>query len=301
MGSELDSIRQALRDDDRVGARRLLTPLLKENATADVWVLAAHAVDARDRKVAFLKRAIALDPWHNEANRLLLKWEEVKPLSSAHIQEPQIANATIFEKKPLEESIRRGPKKSPRRIRWGCVLPLVMSAISAFLTLSMLGMVPGAVALGLRAIGGPERITEINGIPIESLPNAAAIVPASSSGRASNQEVNVLDHGLLHEYTFDAVAGEEYVGYIQFMSLNAYNASRGVVVMTPDGLIATRSCRMLGDRGIMDGASSVTFECAIDQTGTWKVRILGLEGVSVGAYFFGMQQLDAVPDWDLSR
>jgi hypothetical protein len=74
--------------------------------------------------------------------------------------------------------------------------------------------------------------------------------------------------------------------YVQFLSLAANRVSRNVVVLRPDGSNATPTCTQ---DAILQGDNNVTLDCPIDKTGTWKVRILGRDRESVGAYFVGIQ------------
>ncbi len=99
----------------------------------------------------------------------------------------------------------------------------------------------------------------------------------------------MLEPGYVHEYTFAGVHGQEYAIYVQFLSLGANRVSRNVVVLRPDDSDAT-NCQA---DAILQGDNNITLTCPLDATGTWKVRILGRAGESVGAYFVGVQQIQS--------
>jgi hypothetical protein len=76
--------------------------------------------------------------------------------------------------------------------------------------------------------------------------------------------------------------------YVQFLSLSANRVSRNVVLLRPNGSNATGGC----ERGtILQGDNNITLTCVLDTTGTWKIRILGRQGESVGVYFVGVEQM----------
>jgi hypothetical protein len=167
----------------------------------------------------------------------------------------------------------------------------------------MVGLVRGVVTTVTVLTGGPTPVTEYEGIPLEQLEDAPAILPSSHREQigektseedsavtttGGGQDADVLENGYLHEYTFDAVSGNEYAIYVQFLSFAANAVSRNVVVLRPDGTDAGANCQR---DHILEGDNNITYICAIDMTGTWNVRILGRDGESVGAYFIGIERM----------
>ncbi|MFW5709095.1 MAG: hypothetical protein ACOCX5_02625 [Chloroflexota bacterium] len=105
MSEALNQVKRAIRQGDKQQARVLLKPLLKENPSADAWTLAAMVTDTREQAIKCLKRALAIDEWHTDANRMLSQLEQIKSAD-----ERGYAVDTGF-KKELEESQRSAREK----------------------------------------------------------------------------------------------------------------------------------------------------------------------------------------------
>jgi hypothetical protein len=98
---------------------------------------------------------------------------------------------------------------------------------------------------------------------------------------------NVLEPGIVHEHTFTAVSGEEVVVGVQFFSPSANRVNRNIAILDPDD--RETSC----DRNrILQGDNGSMIICDIHKPGTWKMRVLGIEGQSTGAYFVSVDRLE---------
>lgn len=191
---------------------------------------------------------------------------------------------------PPRKRKRKGNGNGMRRI--GCVLSLLMMSGFSLLVLSLTGFIPGGVALLEQLTGGPPPVEEVDGIPIANNPNAIYLLEPSQSQPAITQQQDAIDHGYLHEYTFEARAGEEVVIFVQFLSVGAGNVSANVAVVDPDGVgVNHEVCNNMGEQGFVMGDSNVTLQCLIDMAGTWSVRILGISGETTGTYFLGVESL----------
>lgn len=305
MTQALQDAQAAYQAGDSAQARQLVKQVLKNAPSADAWVLAAKVMDDDAKAITCLKKALALDEWHMEANRLLLKLEDVKPLSEIERQEnarlrAQQAKDTAEVFPPLPEFKREGKLlpyqlREQRQRRWrriGCISLFILQTACGIISVSLIGLLPGVIGTLTQVLGGPPPITEVEGTPIEQVEDAPAVVAPSSSQRAAGRDVDVLDHGYNHEYTFDATQGEVYVGYVQFMSVSASAVAENVRIIDPSGRTASEAvCPFLDEQGLLGGQGNVTFECSINQSGLWRVRILGVQGESTGAYFVGVEKL----------
>lgn len=294
----LEDAAAALEAGDKAQARRLLKPLLKTTPTADAWVLAAQAMTTDEQAIQCLKKALALDEWHKDANRLLLKLEGAKSVTELERERQRTADPPSdplpkIERQPRMMEYQKRERQRRNLRRAGCLMLLLVNGVCGVLSLGLIGAIPGAIGLVDQFLGGPTPIREVNGVPIQDLPDAPVVVPPSQSRTAPEQGVDVLDHGYNHEYVFDAVNGDEVVGYVQFMSVNAAAVPENVRIIDPDELIVADAnvCEFLGEGGLLGGQGNVTFTCRINKTGEWKVRVLGVEGESVGAYFVGVEKL----------
>lgn len=332
MDDQLKQAAEAIKAGNKARARQVLKSVLKDSPSAEAWYLAANAMESNEQAIACLKKALTIDEWHSASNRMLLKLEQVesiitrKPLGSsevptgreddevAPVEKPRTAPvrpvtprkvvtqemaADIqplpdIDRKTRPMAYQRRESGRKMRRRFGCAMLLLLQISCGVLTLGLIGAFPGAVGTLTQFFGGPSPITDLDGTPIRDVPNAAATMQPSQSSVANGRNVDVMDHGYNHEYTFDARAGEEVIGYVQFMSLNAGNVPKNVIILDPDDDLVTSEevCMFLGEEGLLGGEGNVSFTCRINKTGTWKVRILGVQGESIGAYFVGVERLD---------
>lgn len=304
MSADLEPIREALKNGDKAAARKLLPPLLKSQPSADLWTLAAQACESKADGIKCLRKALALDPYHNQANRLLFKWEGPKPPTAEEWDRltAEKARAQLpAELIPLKK-VKRQRKMSPWR--WiGCFSFLLFGMACTLFTFNMVGLISGVFTTASVMLGGPTPVTQWQGTDIGEIRSAAVVIPPSQSEvigepstgddravrtSAGGRDADVLDPGYSHEYQFDAMSGREYAIYIQFLSVGANRVSRNVAVLRPDGSDYTSNCER---DNILQGDNNIAYICNIDSTGTWSVRILGREGESVGAYFVGIERM----------
>lgn len=298
MTADLTPIRAALKDGDKAAARRLLTPILKEQPSADAWTLAAQACDTPDAAIQCLRKALAIDAQHSTANRLLFKLEGAVPPAALEQRAreqaiakqtaetlrqtlPPAANPLVVDKKPQRS---RKPASPWRYV--GCLGGVLLAASFTLIVLNMAGIVSGVWGTISRFTGGAAPVTEVDGVPLARVEDAAYLLPAAQSEPALVRDTDVLDTGLLHEYTFDGVRGREVGIYVQFLSLGANRVSRNVAIVRPDGSDGRRACQQ---ESILEGDNNVVFVCTLDADGLWRVRIVGRDGESVGAYFVGVE------------
>lgn len=330
---DLDPIREALKQGNKEAARRLLAPLLKAQPSAELWTLAALACERQEDGIKCLRRALALDPFHTQANRLLFKWEGPKPPTAdewnrlagdmpapipekdvrratqeakasakpASSSAPLVAPASVVTTVPLKKA-RNTRKRSPWRTV-GCLSFILLGSACSLFTLNMVGLINGMFTTATVLMGGPTPVSQWAGTPLEEVRNAPVVIPPSqsemigeSSGsddvaertRTGGRDADVLDPGYSHEYQFEAREGDSYAIYVQFLSLGANRVSRNVVILRPDGSDATANCER---NTILQGDNNVAYVCDISARGIWKVRILGRQGESVGAYFVGIERM----------
>lgn len=288
-----------IRSDHAISKR--LEDYLQDNAQVTtppgvlVEDLVARAEDEadRDRAIELLKQAIEIDPWHNKANRLLHRLEEVKSLYERPVPapdtEPEIRPLPDLERK-LRPSIQDKRKERHRRwTRLGCLGGILLSMSCTLFTFSIIGVLPGFLSSMIVLLGGPTPVGAVNGVPIEDIPDAVLVVPPSQSKPIVNREMDILANGYNHEYTFDAAVGEEVAVYVQFLSVAANAVSANVAILAPNGQNYVDFCQR--DRILQGGDSNVAFICPISISGVWKVRVLGRNEQSIGAYFVGVERL----------
>jgi len=284
MAANLQPIRDALTAGDKKKAQELLRPLLRQ-PTPELWVLASKACATREQAIDCLRRALALDPYHTDANRLLLKLEGARP---GGIPEPVKVQINEKDLLPLKK-VKRKPVNWTRRIMILLGVFLLGSSCS-LLTLNMIGVVSGPIGLVIQVTGGPKPVTEVEGVPLaQAGDDAVMAVAAAQSEPAQVRDTDVLDNGYLHEYKFDGVEGDTALIYVQFLSLTANRVSRNVAVVAPGGRNIADDCAR--DR-ILQGDNNVTFTCELPRTGEYVIRILGRTNESVGAYFVGVERYD---------
>ncbi len=284
-------IKAALQAGDKKTAQALLLPLLKASPSADLWVLAAKAANTPEQAIDCLRRALALDPYHNEANRLLFKLEGAKPLAE---QQKEQQRQTSAQASAAVSAKALPPLKKPKRkpVNWGrrlliLLLLLVFSGSCTAITLNLVGLITGPITAITIVTGGPQPVNEIGGVPLIDLSDAVMRVEPAQIKPALQRDTNVLDPGYVHGYTFQARIGETYAVYIQFLSLTANRVSRNVALVNPNGRKVVAACQ--SDR-ILEGDNNIALTCEINATGEWMVRVLGRKDESVGVYFIGVEK-----------
>jgi len=291
---DIQKIQQALDAGHKKTASELVKDHLRNDPTADGWYLAATMTSNRDSKIKYLRKALELDEWHTQANRLLHKVEGKAP-------ENPITFETEWNKKtgekPVDEIERQNKsndhqerKKRQRNLtRFGCMFSIMLSMITSTFTMRAVGMIPEFMGTINELIGEPTPVEEFNGVSLEESTDAIYRMQPVVEEVAQQQGVEIMDAGYLHEHTFNARQGEQYAVYVQFLSLSANRVSRNVLLLDPAGNDAQGQCIR---EQILEGDNNVAFICLIHMTGEWRLRILGRDNESVGAYFVGAQKLE---------
>jgi len=88
MSDQLQPINEALTRGDKEEARALLEPILADNPTADIYVLAAKAADTTTEAVPFLQKALELDPNHPQAKPLMAALAPSTPVRPSPVNPP---------------------------------------------------------------------------------------------------------------------------------------------------------------------------------------------------------------------
>lgn len=268
---------------------REIRPLLRTPITENANDLVEKASQTRDRfeAIAYLKRALELDPLHSRANRMLFQLEGAKP-SNATPAEPARPAAPIDDGglQPLKK-VRYKKRRSP----WttlALVCFLLMNATLLLVLLSVIGQ--GGTIMGLvdQVRGTPAPVLEVSGTPAGQVPNLVlTIQPIKAEALRPEVPVSdVLDAGRAHEYSFTGTSGSEALIGIQFFSPSASAVSKHVAIIDPLG--GKRQCYR---DTIIQGEAGVAYICTINVSGEWRIRILGVQGESTGAYVISVDIL----------
>jgi hypothetical protein len=288
--------------------------------SADDYVRLAEQTENREEAIGYLRQALALDAWHAKANRLLIQLEGARPpiqssepqratrgaaeLKSARTPQSVVQVDSATAQPPVSGQAEEAapvealpPLKKPRRKRKRTVWTYITIASIVLLNLTMSLFV--AFALGTDFAGklrnlviGRSPAQTINGTPMQDIPNIALTLTPSYNRDLTDQKTtgDIMVAGDVHEYKFQATAGQELAINVQFISLTAKKVGRNVGIVRPDGTNAENICQR--DSILKDG-SSVVFICKIDKTGLWHVRIYGIVDQSTGAYVVGIQPMDS--------
>jgi hypothetical protein len=165
---------------------------------------------------------------------------------------------------------------------------LLIAASVTLFTLNMVGIISGPITAVTILTGGATPVREIDGVPLHLVEDAPLRVEPAQTELLEARDADVLEPGYEHEYTFTGRADREMAIYVQFLSLAANRVSRNVVLLRPDNSDATSLCQR---DSILQGDNNIALICSLDAAGEWKVRILGREGESVGAYFVGVEAM----------
>jgi len=292
-------IRDALNTGDKKAAQKMLRPLLNNHPTAEMWRLAAQACTTNEKAIECLRRAVALDPFHDGANRLLFKLESAQSMMLVVEEQPsmEMLVAPTHDLVPpwaapdevsKTAEVRQVRRKSHTTRNILLLSLLLLGIAGSVLTLNMIGIISGPITTLTMLMGGAAPVRDIGGVSINEVEAASTLISPSHTERLEGRDTDVLEPGYQHEYTFDGRFGQEAAIYVQFLSLAANRVSRNVVLLRPDGTDATAECT---HDTILRGDNNVALTCVLDASGEWKLRILGREGESVGAYFVGVEQI----------
>lgn len=297
MPTTLQNIQTMIDEGEKKRARQYLKQILKDDPSADAWYLTALAVDDELQKIKCLRHALEIDAFHTPANRLLHQVEGGMPLheqeklkeAEEKRQTRDIVPLEKIEREMKKDRFQRHAERQRRRTRYGCLFSFLLSASCSLFAVSAIGLLPGFIGTVTTLLGGTRPVYDIEGTPIGDRDDAILIMTPAQSNDASNQDVEIMDHGYLHEYKFGAVKNETYAIYVQFMSVSANHVSQNVAIIDPEGSDATEFCER---QRILEGDMGTAFTCQVNASGEWMVRILGVTGESVGAYFVGVEKLD---------
>jgi hypothetical protein len=300
MTDKITKVRAVADAGDTDKAAKMLRWLLQNEPSADAWVLAAEWATDADQQRAYLRKALQLDEWHTQANRLLYKLEGAKPtqeMEAVTLAKDEWARTTGT--KPVREivdaprRVDRFQKQAQRQRFWtrlGCLSAIVFSMSLSIFVFRVFGFINSGALSGIGALfGNPTPVAAIQGTPFAEVAQPYLYMTPSHVEKAVAQDMEILDDGYMHEHFFQANAGQEYAVYVQFLSVNANHVSRNMVVLDPDRQNAMDRC--VSGR-ILEGDNNITLICAIDKSGTWRVRIVGRNTESVGAYFVGVENME---------
>lgn len=302
MTDPIPAIKQALKVNDQKQARQLVRQALKQQPSADLWVMAARLTNNRDQSITCLRKALELDEWHAQANRMLHLIEGSEPEGGLKTPPSDWQNQTG--EKPaaqIQQQARPQTATRQRRRRWrnlGCLFYIILSFSCSMVTMRAVGFSNPVLTTLNTLSGGPTPALEFYGTPLAYYEQAAMQMTPVHIDEASRsatgniglmvESMEILDHGYMHEHTFYARDGEEIAIYVQFLSLNARYVDRHVALVDPADYAARDVCE---EHRILQDNTNIAFICPIDRTGTWRVRIVGVDGESTGAYFVGVEPL----------
>lgn len=262
-----------------------IKPLTPVAQSADDWVNRAMLTKDNAEAIIYLKRALELEPLHSRANRMLFQLEGAKTF-----KQPQTDALPPFKS---EDDLEPLKKVNRKRQRGGWfylgIIAFVLSSLSAtYFVLNVTGSpIVGQIN---RLLTGKGPVTEINGTPVNDIPNVILTLQPESI-KTLTKSVPVADElqpGYMVEYRYAAQAGDELAVGLKFFSPTALDIRSNVVLLTPDGQPAL-GCT--ADQPIAGDPSSIAFSCLVTQSGTWKLRIFGVDGESTGAYTVLLESL----------
>ncbi len=300
LAPDLIRIISAINEGDKARARELVKSLLKTSPSAEAWYQASRVAEKPEHELVCLQRALGYDPLHREARRRLSQLQPTMPPPQPDAAVADVRRSTR-EHKPIAQPPRAQPiipanvplKKVGRRKRGSAfyltiAAMLLLSLSSTYFVMLVLGSpLPGR----LRSMLGAEApVTEIDGVPLAQVQDAVFKIPPARTSEVTQVEplADILEPGVVHEYTFRANAGEEIAIGIQFFSPTAQRVNRNIGVLDPEGKNVETQCNR--DQ-ILQGDNGAVITCRIDRSGIWQVRLLGREGESAGAYVVSVGRL----------
>ncbi|MEO8608305.1 MAG: serine/threonine-protein kinase [Chloroflexota bacterium] len=262
---------------DHSGKSIVVPTPLPTTKNADDWVKEATAAAEPHEKIALLKKALDLEPMHSKANRMLFQVEGAKSMRQ---EKPAPVTVTEEDLAPLKKVVHK--KKRGSLFYIGILAFVLSSASASFFVLSFIG---SPIAGQITAIlSGRQPVNAINGVPVKDIPNVVLTVqPQRTQVLKMGQKIaDTLDNGISNEYDLEMDSGSEVNVAVWFASPTANHVSHNVVVLDPSGQSADTACRR--DK-MFAGDTNVAFNCIVTKSGTWKIRIFGIDGDSTGAYF----------------
>lgn len=109
MNEKLQQAIVATRTGQKREAQRLLTEVLKEDPeNAQAWFLLSHLVDSKEKQVAYLGKALALDPQHQKAKQRLARLRAVHLTATREVEEAPVVEKEV-EQRPEMRPVSAGP------------------------------------------------------------------------------------------------------------------------------------------------------------------------------------------------
>jgi hypothetical protein len=256
---------------------------MKERSTDVAENLYQQAMRSTDKAevMRLLRKALTIDPMHTNANRLLSKLEGRVPedvrKSPAGLRSAG-RTPKIDDLKPVRSS---GSGSNNILIIGGLVIALSI----AYLLLSQ----NPDVQRSITRLFSPPPVTAIDGTPVADVPNAVLrINPHATRAIGYDQRLGCtpenncfFEAGIVHEYTFNVTEGQTLLVGIWFNAVSATRIQDYTALLDANNRTTNDRCQTI----LNDVGSIIRFDCAVDQTGQWKVRILGIEGQSTAGYW----------------
>jgi hypothetical protein len=292
MSISLQGIQTLIDNGDKKRARHHLKKILKDNPSADAWYLAALTMESDADTLKCLRKTLKLDELHTPANRLLLHIEGMPVIPQQKQADTPSGRGTpsIDRKKKVARVRQQSQQKTGRRRRvgCGCLFSMLLSSIFTIIVFTTIGLLPGVIGTWVSLTSDVAPIYEIENVPIEMAEDSLYQLTPVFSKTITEQDLNFIDHGYLNEYRFNAVAGEAYVIYLQFLSLDAHNTKQNIAINDSEGYNVIPDCEI---QKISDYDNGVAYLCGVSVTGQWSIRILGIKGESIGGYIVGIKPI----------
>lgn len=289
MPTSLKDIQTLIDKGDKKQARNHLKKILKDKPSANGWYLAALTMESDVDTIKCLRRALKLDEFHIPASRLLHQLENTptKPQQEEN-KTPALDSPETMNRQQKKDRVSQQKKGRRRRVGCGCLFSMLLSSIFAITALTTIGMLPGVIGTVVSLTSGVAPVYEIENVPIEMVENSLYQLAPVFSKIITEQDINFIDHGYVNQYKFDAVVDETYLIYLQFLSLDAHNLNENIAINDPEGYNAIPDCEK---QKISDYDSGIAYLCRSYVTGQWSIRILGINGESIGGYVVGIKRI----------
>lgn len=287
MPISLQKIQTLIDNGDKKRARNHLKKILKDNPSADAWYLAALTMESDADKIKCLRKALKLDELHTPANRLLLQLEEA-PIVPQQKNRPSSVESVTMNRQKKVDGVRQQKTGRRRRVGCGCLFSMLLSSIFTTVVLTTIGLLPGVIGTFVSMTSDVAPVYEIENVPLEMVEDSLYKLTPVFSKTITEQDINFIDHGYLNEYKFNAVAGEAYLIYLQFLSLDAHNTKQNIAINDSEGYNVIPDCEI---QKISDYDNGVAYICGVSVTGKWSIRILGISGESIGGYIVGVKPI----------
>ncbi len=282
-------------------------PAIAGPRTADDWVREAENEPDNFRAIQHLRQALQLEPLHSKANRMLFQLEGAKPGGEARPApmppretRPAPTAAAVPEqngtsylaarvKTPnlVDEPLRKVHTRQKSSGAWGLI-----GVVGAIAVLGILGFVyltvTGSPLISQinNALQGVSPVNEINGVPIDEVPNAIMQIRPTNAGglRLGDTAQGVLEHGIVNEYRFRTEPGMQIAMLVHFLMPEAQQVSPNVAIIDPQG--KTANCTR---EQFVEGGAGIVARCGSRTAGEWKLLVMGVEGESTGPYVVSYQ------------